>query len=382
MLRERVRRALYGERFRRHRRYARAQLRRFLAYTSIYRCFTPAVPGWGVILMFHNIVGRAEREARPMSSVNAGLDVTPEYLEAIIRYCRRQGYEFFSLDDVYHALTSGERPSREFVCFTFDDGYLSNALHAHPIFKKHGVPFTIYVATGLLAESGIIWWYALEDLLARNAAVSFRLGAEQYEFVAGSEAQKIAAFLAIKRVVQNMDQQRLRPFLSDLFERYGVDTTQYVRRYMLRWEQVRQLSEDRLVTIAAHTVTHPCLSRLSDEEVVRELQGSKQALESCTGKPVLHLAYPYGDHGTVGPREYSLAAQCGFRTATTTEPGTIHDYHGARLTALPRVAVTGREEKLAYFKLAVSGVERALFGRLRPRPVNDPREAGMVVAKR
>lgn len=47
--------------------------------------------------------------------------------------------------------------------------------------------------------------------------------------------------------------------------------------------------------IAAHTLTHPWLSRLSPEERLREIWEDRRALERMTGRIVSGMAYPFGE---------------------------------------------------------------------------------------
>jgi oligosaccharide reducing-end xylanase len=47
--------------------------------------------------------------------------------------------------------------------------------------------------------------------------------------------------------------------------------------------------------IGSHTLTHPHLTSLSDAALDQELRESKAILENLTGKPVISLAYPFGD---------------------------------------------------------------------------------------
>lgn len=46
--------------------------------------------------------------------------------------------------------------------------------------------------------------------------------------------------------------------------------------------------------VQSHTVTHPDLTTLTSAQLSYELTESKAKLEMITGKPVTHLAYPYG----------------------------------------------------------------------------------------
>ncbi len=46
--------------------------------------------------------------------------------------------------------------------------------------------------------------------------------------------------------------------------------------------------------VAVHTVTHPDLRKLSEEEIVREIEEDKKALEGIFGYPICGMAYPFG----------------------------------------------------------------------------------------
>ena len=53
---------------------------------------------------------------------------------------------------------------------------------------------------------------------------------------------------------------------------------------------------DRGVRIGSHAVSHPHLTRLSDDELRRELEDSKAEIEAELGRRCPELAYPYGEH--------------------------------------------------------------------------------------
>jgi hypothetical protein len=58
--------------------------------------------------------------------------------------------------------------------------------------------------------------------------------------------------------------------------------------------QIRDLSY-RGFEIASHSVTHPFLTTLTDEEVMFELRESKRVLESLIGKAIQNFIVPYSD---------------------------------------------------------------------------------------
>ncbi len=61
---------------------------------------------------------------------------------------------------------------------------------------------------------------------------------------------------------------------------------------LLNWDELSALPP--LISLGAHTMTHPNLIRQSPEECERELCECQDKIQQRTGKPVRWLAYPYG----------------------------------------------------------------------------------------
>ena len=90
---------------------------------------------------------------------------------------------------------------------------------------------------------------------------------------------------------------------------------------------------------------------------------SRAVIEAVLGRPPAHLAYPYGDPTTAGPREFRIAAELGFKTAVTTRPGMLFPAHRDHLTALPRVSLNGNWQDIGYCEVLLSGAPFALWNR-------------------
>jgi len=91
---------------------------------------------------------------------------------------------------------------------------------------------------------------------------------------------------------------------------------------------------DGLVTIGAHTVTHPVLSKLGATACHREITESKIACEALIGTPVAGFAYPYGD---LDAKARGVVKAAGFAFACST----LHEPTSATsdIFALPRIQV-------------------------------------------
>ena len=87
---------------------------------------------------------------------------------------RASGFEIVSLDEAHFRLIEGDY-GKPFVCFTFDDGYRDNLEYAYPIFKRHNLPFAIYVPTDYADGRGDLWWLALEKVIVKVDALSVKI---------------------------------------------------------------------------------------------------------------------------------------------------------------------------------------------------------------
>jgi peptidoglycan/xylan/chitin deacetylase (PgdA/CDA1 family) len=72
------------------------------------------------------------------------------------------------------------------------------------------------------------------------------------------------------------------------------------------------------VEIGAHSVSHPRLSRLPQDQAVGEIRDSKRSLEALVEAPVDVFAYPYGDYNE---RIRDAVAEAGYRAALTCSRG-------------------------------------------------------------
>jgi len=68
---------------------------------------------------------------------------------------------------------------------------------------------------------------------------------------------------------------------------------------------------------------HVMPRKASDETARPSSKPSRDVFRRALGKPVGHLAYPYGGPDLVGKREVRIAAELGYKTAVTTRPGVL-----------------------------------------------------------
>ncbi len=99
-----------------------------------------------------------------------------------------------------------------------------------------------------------------------------------------------------------------------------------------------RLLESGLVDVQAHSRSHRRLTLLSDDDLRREIAGSKEQLERYV-PAITSFSYPAGIYG---PREVDAVLYAGFRAAVTTTPGV--NRAGRPLAELHRTMIYWRDD--------------------------------------
>ena len=87
---------------------------------------------------------------------------------------------------------------------------------------------------------------------------------------------------------------------------------------VMGWDDIVALDCDSPLRFEAHSVTHPRLPALSDDQARAEIVGSRAALEQRLGRRIRAFCYP---SGLFGPRDRALVAAAGYDMAVSCEPG-------------------------------------------------------------
>jgi peptidoglycan/xylan/chitin deacetylase (PgdA/CDA1 family) len=177
--------------------------------------------------------------------------------------------------------------------------------------------------------------------------------------------------------------------LMPLLEELGITATVYVTTglidqpnpFMTYGSSARMMNRQELADLAAagfelgaHTVHHPDLSKLGEDECLREMVESRELLEAIAEVPVTTFAYPYGRAGEAAVR---AARRAGFVAAVADQSGSGSMYELKRAMisgkdGLPTfVLKVGDSYERLYHSIPGSAVRRASRG-IRRRNVPPP----------
>jgi peptidoglycan/xylan/chitin deacetylase (PgdA/CDA1 family) len=201
------------------------------------------------------------------------LCVTPDCFDSHLQFLK-DSYEVIALPELVSRITNKQLTGHEAV-ITFDDGYVDNLTAALPLLEKYNLPATIFITTGLLGQTANFSW--------------------------DTEYRK----------------EERATFLSE--------------------PEISLLSKHPLITLGAHTETHPRLTRLTYSDQLAEIQLSQQRLQQVTGQTITYFAYPFGGILDFSPETQRALAQCHFTAACTTLPKFVT--YKTNLHELPRINV-------------------------------------------
>jgi peptidoglycan/xylan/chitin deacetylase (PgdA/CDA1 family) len=283
-----------------------------------------------LILGYHRVVDDYTAIARQeMPSMLTSREMFERHLDVVGRHFR-----FASLDEIGEHLASGEPFTERVAAVTFDDGYRDNYQHAFPILQRKGIPAAVFVVTDLVGQAhwqihdklyhlvtkAFATWNdprrELAELLNRLSLPASHL--LRHRLATSSPLLTVSALLPdlsqvnVGRVMQALEQQ--------------VGNGFYDLPLSLTWPMLEEMHRAGVI-IGSHTRTHASLPAESIETAIKELEGSKRAIEEHTGAPVVHFAYPGGQFT---PRDVEALERTGYRFGYTACPH--QDRHHPTLT--------------------------------------------------
>jgi len=243
--------------------------------------------------------------------------VSVPVFERQIAYIAR-AYRVLTVEELRERLVGGTVP-RNALAITFDDGYRDNLTHAAPILARHGLPATLFLATGFIGTSEVPWFDRVALAFKRTNREAFAAPWGE-TVVLTTRSDRLRVLERAWHHLKGLPEDGFQRTLDGLLVALGVAERTDLPRAMLTWDEVQALTRMGF-TIGAHTVTHPILSRVSAERARAEVVNSRMTIASVLGRPPRVFAYPNG-----GPDDYTetvknLVREAGFACAVTTRFG-------------------------------------------------------------
>jgi peptidoglycan/xylan/chitin deacetylase (PgdA/CDA1 family) len=301
------------------------------------------------ILLYHRV-----DDPTPTSG---GMCVAPDRFADQMERLTRE-HAVVKLDELVESVRAGRVP-RGAVAVTIDDGYLDTLANARPRLAAAGVPATLFVATGHVAEQRPFFWDELERLLLgggpRPGQLTLSLPGGERAWRTDARDLRVDVRKQIHDLVQPASPDVIDRVLAALSEWADVEAPPNAPRAMTV-DELRELASDPLITIGAHTRRHANLGFQGEEDQRDEIEGSRDDLSEWLGLEPTGFAYPFGipdvDFTATTRR---LVAEAGFRYSVANQPGNANER--SDLYALPRhfAPDLGGEEFSGWLQGALGG---------------------------
>jgi peptidoglycan/xylan/chitin deacetylase (PgdA/CDA1 family) len=237
-------------------------------------------------VLFHNV-----SDTESPFTKGLGVTISRSNFEAALRFLVRH-YTPVGLEDVLAVSNGRSLPPRS-VLVTFDDAYASVCEFAAPLCRQLGVPAISFVNAACLDNRQL----ALDNLVCYVVNVlgmdTINAAVREANGIADLELRSLTDVFA--RFLPAISLPSREAFHEALVRLAGIregDLAGDANLYMTS-RQLRDLA-DFDFEIGNHTYSHVNCRRLSREELGREIDANRTALETISGRRVRSFSVPYG----------------------------------------------------------------------------------------
>jgi peptidoglycan/xylan/chitin deacetylase (PgdA/CDA1 family) len=200
---------------------------------------------------------------------------------------------------------------------------------------RFNAPATLFIVTDFVDRKSWLWTDKLRFIATdpRVNSLEAMIDNRTPGLALGGPASRLAAARrinsALKLLPDDVKEETILSIASSVgLELPGLPPDEYGP---ITWDQAREMDAAG-VEMGSHTVTHPILTRVGEEQLAAELSESRSRIEAMLNRQVDLFCYPNGDYEA---RECRAAQAAGYRCAVTIEEGL--NGPGADLMRLRRV---------------------------------------------
>ncbi|MFN4130050.1 MAG: polysaccharide deacetylase family protein [Paracoccaceae bacterium] len=271
-------------------------------------------PGQLSVLMYHGTI------SKPLYLPDACFIPLDEFSKQM-QWLDEMKVDVLPLPEAVVALCE-QRLRRPCVALTFDDGYRSNLTQALPVLERFGFHATVYLTTGLTGTDRTLWPSRLN--LALSATAQTSLTWSGLTFALGSQAERAAALQHLQETVKMVAGDAPEHAVTEIEALLGTGEVRVGPDSpfaMMAADDLRSCLRSELINFGAHSVSHPLLSRLDDQRLSEEINGSIDTVEDLTGRSCQSFAYPNGQKKDFDMRSIECLHNRGVRTAVSAIEG-------------------------------------------------------------
>jgi peptidoglycan/xylan/chitin deacetylase (PgdA/CDA1 family) len=251
------------------------------------------------------------------------------WFERVILFLKSR-YQFVPLEALYDLNSASDRPPHS-CHISVDDGDRSFYDLILPVLLKHRVPASLFVSPKMCVTQSNFWFQEIEGY---NQQQLKQLSADRLNL-----PLKALSKFSVSSILKGMPVR----VIEKIVEQYQEMTSTCKKEFRnLSVEALRVIDKTGLVTIGAHTMTHPILKNEDDFSSEREIYDSVRELSTLLGHEISYFAYPNGIPALdFTEREVGYLRHIGIRLALTSE--SRHLASSDDLMKVPRIQISCNE---------------------------------------
>ena len=293
----------------------KAWIKRAILASGALRLAERLRAGSGAILMYHSVLPEPSLQADLLGGIAHDESTFRRQMELLAREFRPIG-----LDQVLKDIKQNRDLPKRTVVVTFDDGYADNYEIAMPILNHLGVPATFYVTVDCIENRKPPWPSRLRFAFRHTKSGAWYDSLDRV-WALKDIAEREQAFLATCDICCRLSGITQEAFVKRIEQELGANPPNRSDGLMMSYDQLRALTRHGHI-VGSHTMTHPNIAQVTEDEAVYELTESKRRLETELHTPIEHFSYPcpaLSPHWSANTVKQSRSV--GYETAVTTDNG-------------------------------------------------------------
>lgn len=287
----------------------------------------------GSILCFHSIT-------TPALAAAGTAHVSADVFCSLVSVARQLG-RLVPLSELLNRHAQG-RSTAGLVALTFDDAYAAVLTELKDFISRHGVPISLFPVTNAARTGATFWWDRVDDLFPRVSSErwrAFEIACGLPEAYRQGQPAEYGPLRPLRQWLLAAYSGRWPDHLEPALEALEQETGYRTVHRSMTFDELATLASMREVELGVHTMSHPVLPLLPDEQLRHEIAAAYDELRERFARVLPVLAVPFGlyDRRTIG-----IASAAGM-TASLTLAGGLKRRHGDY--SVPRHCVTTAETR-------------------------------------
>jgi peptidoglycan/xylan/chitin deacetylase (PgdA/CDA1 family) len=272
--------------------------------------------------MYH----RFSNESRPGCISKAVLE---NQLQYILKY-----YKVISLDEYILKKRNGHKIQNEIV-ITIDDGYYDFYEYAYPLLKKYNFTATLFVSSDFIEQKIWMWWDLIEYILKTNIRKTTAFTFEDFKIFITNNEDISKTWLQITDRCLEYENSKKWDLIYSLANHLKVNVPERpVPEFSsITIDQAKELLQNG-ISIAAHSKTHPILTRVKKERLNEEIGVPKARLEKLLGTSINTFCYPNGQESDLNKTIVDAVEDSGYLGAVIAYIDDSYEFNPYKISRL------------------------------------------------